>query len=158
MCAAGRRLARPTHRHLRLGSRYSAEHEGVCGRTERVRPRISGLRRHAMRVARVLRGAGGVGAESHRVTGSQGGRFEESRDRGAATLRAGKQAGRRRGTNGTARLTRANTCDEAMVAWQASRRQVWRRHRQARRRQAWRAARWALGRRRSGTWVGAVRR
>ena len=33
----------------------------------------------AMRVGRLLRSSEGVGAESHRVTGSQGRRFEESR-------------------------------------------------------------------------------
>ena len=64
-----------------------------------------------MRVGRLLRSTEGVGAESHRFTGSQG-RREESQ--------AGKQAGwRRRGTNGAARLTCADTtCDETMVAWQ----------------------------------------
>ena len=65
--------------------------------------------------------------ESHRVTGSQGRRatFEESRGVAESISQrtsrsAGKQAAwRRRGTNGAACLTRADTtCDETMVAWQ----------------------------------------
>ena len=41
---------------------------------------MGGLRWYAMRVGRLLRSSEGVGAESHRVTRSQGGRatFEES--------------------------------------------------------------------------------
>ena len=120
------------------------------GRTERVEPRVGGLRWHAMRVGCLLRSTEGVGAESHRVTGSQGRRYEESRGVAesiaahiAAHIAQTKQGGWwRRGTNGAARLTRADTtCDETMVAWRASRRQAWRR--QAWRRQAWREAQWA---------------
>eukprot|EP00964_Phaeocystis_antarctica_P076671 scaffold47417_cov56-Phaeocystis_antarctica.AAC.7 len=49
-----------------LGSRFLRSMRG-WGRTERVEPRVGGLRWHAMRVGRLLRGTEGVGAESHRV-------------------------------------------------------------------------------------------
>ena len=78
---------------------------------------------------RLLRSTEGVGAESHRVTGSQGRRFEESR--GVSTSQRisqriyRAQASRLGGGDGAARLTRADTtCDETMVAWWASRSQV----------------------------------
>eukprot|EP00964_Phaeocystis_antarctica_P031099 scaffold17597_cov61-Phaeocystis_antarctica.AAC.4 len=63
-----------------LGSRFLWSMRG-WGRTERVEPWVGGLGWHAMRVGRLLRSSEGVGAESHRVTGSQGRRatFEESR-------------------------------------------------------------------------------
>ena len=64
----------------RLGSRFLRRMgEDMWGRTQRVEPRVGGLRWHAMRVGRLLRSTEGVGAESHRVTGSQGRRFKESR-------------------------------------------------------------------------------
>ena len=114
-----------------------------------------------MRVGRLLRSSEGVGAgvaQGHRVAGSQGHFHGVAGSRGVyrsayrSAYRAGKQAGWwRRGTNGAARLTRADTtCDETMVAWRASRRQAWRRQAwriQARRRQA-RVGR--LGARRGG--------
>eukprot|EP00964_Phaeocystis_antarctica_P063074 scaffold37830_cov55-Phaeocystis_antarctica.AAC.3 len=137
------------------------------GRAERVEPRVGGLRWHAMRVGRLPRSTEGVGAESHRVTGSQCRRFEGSRAVAESiSQRISQRISRRgagwwrRGTNGAARLTCADTtCDETMVAWQAaSRRQVWRRQagRQAWPRQAWREARWARRWTRGGTWVGVA--
>ena len=83
-----------------------------------------------MRVGRLLQSSEGVDAgvaQGHRVAGSQGRRatFEESRGVAESISQrtsrsAGKQAAwRRRGTNGAACLTRADTtCDETMVAWQ----------------------------------------
>ena len=116
-----------------------------------------------MRVGRLLRSTEGVGAESHRVAKlAQGGRSEESR--GVAESQHIAQASRLDGgeaLTGPARCA-DTTCDETMVAWQASRRQArggrrrqaWRR--QAWRRQAWRVARWALRRTRRTWWVGVV--
>eukprot|EP00964_Phaeocystis_antarctica_P063229 scaffold37932_cov68-Phaeocystis_antarctica.AAC.4 len=83
-----------------LGSRFLPSMRG-WGRTERVEPRVGGLRWHAMRVGRLLRSTEGVGAESHRVTGSQCRRFEESRGFAESRSqrisqrisRTGKQAG-----------------------------------------------------------------
>ena len=143
-----------------LGSRFLWSMRG-WGRTERVEPWMGGLRWHAMRVGRLLRSSEGVGAESHRVTGPQGHFRGVAGSRAyRSAYRACKQAGWwRRGTNGAARLTRADTtCDETMLAWQASLRAG---RRGARRRGI---GRHGLGRRgarrggpgggRGGTWVG----
>eukprot|EP00964_Phaeocystis_antarctica_P139841 scaffold104648_cov61-Phaeocystis_antarctica.AAC.6 len=53
-----------------LGSRFLRSRRG-WGRTERVEPRVGGLRWYAMRVGRLLRRC--RVAQVHRVAGSQGG-------------------------------------------------------------------------------------
>eukprot|EP00964_Phaeocystis_antarctica_P046083 scaffold26576_cov77-Phaeocystis_antarctica.AAC.1 len=83
---------------------------------------VGGLRKHAMRAARLLRSAETVGTES----GSQGGTGWKVRgvagSRSCNASRAGNQAGRwRRGTNGAGTL---NACGYDVLRGHASRKRL----------------------------------